>query len=82
MFSFNLNNDKTKELLLEKDIKIISLTALLEKAKKDNERLLNEEIMLREQVAALETSTTYLKRQLTSTLERQQTSLKEIRSLQ
>jgi len=54
----------------------------LEKAKKDNERLLNEEIMLREQVAALETSTTYLKRQLTSTLERQQTSLKEIRSLQ
>ena len=67
---------------MEKDIKIISLTALLEKAKKDNERLLNEEIMLREQVAALETSTTYLKRQLTSTLERQQTSLKEIRSLQ
>ncbi len=37
--------------------------------------------MLRTQVDALENSTAYLKRQITSTLDKQQVLLKEIRSL-
>lgn len=37
--------------------------------------------MLRSQIDALENSTAYLKRQITSTLDKQQVLLKEIRSL-
>ena len=67
--------------MIEKDIKIISLNSQIEKMKKENSELLNEISTLRTQVDALENSTAYLKRQITSTLDKQQVLLKEIRSL-
>ena len=60
----------------------MSLNQLLEKVKKENSNLSNETLILREQVTALENSTLYLKRQLKTTLERQQSSLEEIKNLQ
>ena len=65
-----------KEQILERDIKIEGMSIQLEKAKKDNAWLVSEGDIMREQIEALENSTLYLKKQITSTLEQQQKSLK------